>query len=179
MATLKDKYHKEIIPAMMEMFSYGNSMEVPHLKKVVVSCGVKDATTDPKATKVAADELTLITGQKAATTKAKKSIANFKLKQGTPIGAVVTLRGDRMYQFLDKFINIGLPKIRDFKGISPNSFDGRGAYSMGLREQLIFPEIDYDKVDKVRGMNVTIVTSAKTDKEARELLSLMGMPFRA
>lgn len=179
MAALKEKYNKEIVPAMMGAFSYGNPMEVPHLTKVVVSCGVKDATVDPKATKVAADELTMITGQRAIMTKAKKSIANFKLKEGTPIGAVVTLRGNRMYQFLDKLINMCLPKIRDFKGVSPNSFDGRGSYSMGLREQLIFPEIDYDKVDKVRGMNITIVTSARTDKEARQLLQLMGMPFRA
>jgi len=179
MATLKERFSKEIVPSMMAAFSYKNPMEVPQLKKVVLSRGVKEATLDPKATKVSADELTLIAGQRAATTKAKKSIANFKLKEGTPIGAMVTLRGDRMFEFLDKLINICLPKIRDFKGVSPTSFDGRGAYSMGLKEQLIFPEIDYDKVDKVRGMNITIVTSAKTDKEARQLLQLMGMPFRA
>ena len=164
---------------MKTAFSYRNAMEVPRLVKIVVSRGVKEAVLDAKAIKVSADELTLITGQAAATRKAKKSIANFKLKQGTPIGAMVTLRGDRMYQFLDKLINICLPKIRDFKGVEPSSFDGSGNYSMGLKEQLIFPEIDYDKVDKVRGMNITIVTTAKNDNEARELLKLSGMPFRA
>ncbi len=179
MATLKEKYKKQIIPGMVEKFGYKNVNEVPQLMKVVVSRCVSEATSDPKALTVAADELTQITGQKSSLTKAKKSIANFKLKQGTPIGCVVTLRGQRMYDFVDKLINISLPKIRDFKGVNPDSFDGRGSYSMGLKEQLIFPEIDYDKVDKIRGMNVTLVTSAKTDKEARELLALMGMPFRA
>jgi len=178
MATLKERYFKEMIPLLKKKFGYENLMQVPKLKKVVVSRCVSEATADPKALIIAADELTQITGQKAATKSAKKSIANFKLKQGTPIGCVVTLRGDRMYDFMDKLINMCLPKIRDFKGVNPSSFDGRGSYSMGLREQLIFPEIDYDKVDKVRGMNITINTSSKKDEEARELLSLMGMPFR-
>lgn len=178
MATLKQRYQKEIIPEMMKKFGYRNISQVPKIGKVVLSRGVKEATTDPKAVKESADELSLIAGQRAKTTKAKVSIANFKLKQGTPIGCVVTLRGNRMFEFLDKLINICLPTIRDFKGVNPNSFDGGGGYSMGLKEQLIFPEIDYDKVDKVRGMNVTIATSAKTDEETRELLKLMGMPFR-
>jgi len=164
---------------MTELFGYRNPMEVPRLRKVVVSCGVKDAVTDQKAVNVAADELTLITGQRAGTRKAKKSIANFKLKKGTPIGCVVTLRGSKMFEFLDKLINICLPKIRDFKGVNPKSFDGSGNYSMGLKEQLVFPEIDYDKVDKVRGMNITIETSAENDDEGRELLRLMGLPFRS
>jgi large subunit ribosomal protein L5 len=163
---------------MMKMFGYSNSMQVPKLEKVVVSRGVGEAVLDAKAIKIAADELTQITGQLAATRKAKASIANFKLKKGTPIGALATLRGARMYDFMDKLINICLPKIRDFKGVNPDSFDGGGNYSMGLKEQLIFPEIDYDKVDKVRGMNVTIVTTANTNEEAKELLTLMGMPFR-
>lgn len=179
MATLKERFKKEIVPEMVKKFGYKNHMEAPKLNKVVLSRGVKEATTDPKAVKVSADELTLISGQRAKTTKARVSIANFKLKQGTPIGCVVTLRGDRMFDFLDKFINICLPKIRDFKGVNPNSFDGSGGYSLGIKEQLIFPEVDYDKVDRVRGMNITISTSAKTDDETRELLKLMGMPFRA
>ena len=179
MASLREIYSKEIAPAMMEKFGYGNIMQVPKLVKVVVSRSVSEATSDPKALTVAADELTAITGQRASLRKAKKSIANFKLKEGTPIGAMVTLRGGRMFDFLYKLINICLPKIRDFKGVNPASFDGGGSYSMGLKEQLIFPEINYDKVDKIRGMNITIVTTAKKDAETRELLKLMGMPFRA
>lgn len=179
MASLKEKYNKEIVPAMMEKFGYQNIMQVPRVKKVVVSRCVSEATADPKVLAVAADELTAITGQKSALRRAKKSIANFKLKEGTPIGCMVTLRGSRMFDFLSKFINICLPKIRDFRGVSPTSFDGGGSYSMGLKEQLVFPEIDYDKVDKVRGMNITIVTTASKDEETRELLRLMGMPFRA
>jgi large subunit ribosomal protein L5 len=179
MASLKERYNKEIVPAMMEKFGYQNIMQVPRLKKVVVSRCVSEATADPKALTVAADELTAITGQKSALRRAKKSIANFKLKEGTPIGCMVTLRGSRMFDFLSKFINICLPKIRDFRGVSPTSFDGGGSYSMGLKEQLVFPEIDYDKVDKVRGMNITIVTSSRKDNETRELLKLMGIPFRA
>jgi large subunit ribosomal protein L5 len=174
-----EKYKKEIVPAMIESFGYENLMQVPRVKKVVVSRGVGDAVLDEKAIKTAADELTSITGQKASLRRAKKSIANFKLKKGTPIGCCVTLRGQRMFEFLDKLINISLPKIRDFKGVNPNSFDGMGNYSMGLREQLIFPEIDYDSVDKIRGMNVTLETTAGSDDEARELMRLMGMPFRA
>jgi large subunit ribosomal protein L5 len=177
-SSLKEKYNKQIAPAMSKMFGYANTMQVPRVSKVVVSRGVGDAVADAKAIKVSQDELTLITGQLAATRKAKISIANFKLKKGTPIGALVTLRGGRMYDFLNKLINVCLPKIRDFKGFSPNSFDGNGNFNLGLKEQLIFPEIDYDKVDKVRGMNVTIVTTAKTDDEARELLVQMGVPFR-
>jgi len=179
MAGLREKYNNEIAPAMMEKFGYKNIMQVPKLIKVVVSRGVSEATSDPKTLTTASDELTAITGQRASLRKAKKSIANFKLKQGTPIGAMVTLRGERMFDFLHKLINICLPKIRDFRGVSPTSFDGGGSWSMGLKEQLIFPEINYDKVDKVRGMNITIVTTASKDEETRELLRLMGMPFRA
>lgn len=178
MVTLKQKFAKEIAPEMMNTFGYKNKMEIPKLVKIIVSRGVGEATQDAKVIKIAADELTQITGQLAAVRKAKSSIATFKLKKGDPIGCMVTLRGERMYRFMDKLINICLPKIRDFKGVSPDSFDGAGNYNMGLREQLIFPEINYDKVDKIRGMNLTIVTSAKTDDEARGLLKLMGMPFR-
>ena len=178
MAALKERYKKEIVPAMMKAFGYKSPMQVPKLLKVVLSRGVPEAVLDQKALKAVADELSTIAGQRAVLRRAKKSIAGFKLKKGTPIGCLVTLRGERIFEFMDKLINICLPKIRDFKGVNPNSFDGNGNYSMGLREQLIFPEVDYDKVDKIRGMNVTISTSARTDEETRELLRLMGMPFR-
>ncbi|HBT20959.1 MAG TPA: 50S ribosomal protein L5 [Peptococcaceae bacterium] len=178
MPRLKEKYKKEVVPALMEIFKYKNVMEVPKIEKIVINMGVGEATQNPKALDAAVEDLTLISGQKPIIRKAKKSIAGFKLRRGMPIGCKVTLRGDRMWEFADKLINIALPRVRDFKGVSPNSFDGRGNYALGIREQLIFPEIDYDKVDKVRGMNIVFVTTAKTDEEARELLRLLGMPFR-
>lgn len=176
---LKQKFREEIIPALMKRFNYRSPMQVPRLEKVVINMGVGEAVQNPKVLDGAMQDLALITGQKPAVTRAKKSIAGFKLRAGMPIGCKVTLRGDRMYYFLDKLINIALPRVRDFRGVSPKSFDGRGNYSLGLKEQLIFPEIDYDKVDKVRGMDVIIVTTAETDEEAFALLSLLGMPFRA
>jgi len=179
MPRLKDKYKNDVIPAMMKKFGYKNVMQVPKLEKVVVSMGVGEAIQNSKAIDSAVNDLMIITGQKPITTKAKKSIAAFKLRAGMTIGAKVTLRGDRMYEFVDKLFNIAMPRVRDFRGISPESFDGRGNYSMGIREQLIFPEIDYDKIDKIRGMDIIFVTTARTDEEARELLGLMGMPFRA
>src|SRR5690606_4449471 len=175
---LKQKFREEIIPALMKRFNYRSPMQVPRLEKVVINMGVGEAVQNPKVLDGAMQDLALITGQKPAVTRAKKSIAGFKLRAGMPIGCKVTLRGDRMYYFLDKLINIALPRVRDFRGVSPKSFDGRGNYSLGLKEQLIFPEIDYDKVDKVRGMDVIIVTTAETDEEARELLQAFGMPFR-
>jgi len=175
---LKDKYRKEVVPALMEIFKYKNVMEVPKIEKIVINMGVGEATQNPKALDAAVEDLTLISGQKPIIRRAKKSIAGFKLRQGMPIGCKVTLRGDRMWEFADRLINIALPRVRDFKGVSPNAFDGRGNYALGIREQLIFPEIDYDKVDKIRGMDVIFVTTAKTDEEARELLRLLGMPFR-
>lgn len=178
MKNLKEKYSKEIIKALMAEFGYKNAMEVPKVVKVVVSEGVKEGTTNPKAVDVAAAELGEITGLRPIIKHAKKSIANFKLKTNDPIGCMVTLRGNRMYLFLNKLINIGLPRVRDFKGLPGNSFDGRGNYSFGLREQMLFPEVDYDKVDKTRGMNIVIVTTAKTDKEAKSLLTKMGIPFK-
>jgi len=177
--TLKQKYDKVIIKELTKEFSYTNRMQVPCVKKVVINRGLGESVSNPKAMDTSLAELASITGQKPAVTKAKKSIAAFKLRAKQPIGCKVTLRGTRMYHFLDKLINICLPRIRDFKGISPKSFDGHGNYTMGVTEQLIFPEIDYDKVDKIRGMDITICTTAKTDKEARALLTLMGMPFRA
>jgi len=176
---LKDKYKNDVVPAMLKKFGYKNIMQVPKLEKVVVSMGVGEAIQNSKAIDSAVNDMMIITGQKPVTTKAKKSIAAFKLRAGMTIGAKVTLRGERMYEFVDKLFNIALPRVRDFRGISPKSFDGRGNYSMGIREQLIFPEIEYDKIDKVRGMDIIFVTTAKTDEEARELLGLMGMPFRA
>lgn len=164
---------------MMERFGYRNVMEVPRLTKVVINMGVGEAVQDPKQLDAAVADLTAISGQKPVVTRAKKSIAAFKIRKGMPIGCKVTLRGDRMYHFLDKLINIALPRIRDFRGVSPDSFDGRGNYSLGVREQLIFPEIRYDKVDRIRGMDITIGTTAKTDEEAAELLRLLGMPFRS
>lgn len=176
--TLKEIYEKEAIKTLMEKFGYKNVLQVPKVVKVVINRGVGAAVNDPKALDIAAQELALITGQKPVITRAKKSIAAFKVRAKQPIGCKVTLRGKRMYQFLDKLINICLPKIRDFKGVSPKSFDGRGNYSLGISEQLIFPEVDYDKVDKIRGMDITICTSAKNDTEAKELLKCLGMPFR-
>jgi large subunit ribosomal protein L5 len=178
MARLKDAYKENIVPAMMEKFKYDNVNEVPRLVKVVVNMGVGDAKEDAKAIDSAVKDLSTITGQKPVVTTAKKSVANFKLRAGMKIGCKVTLRGERMYEFIDRFLNIALPRVRDFRGVSADSFDGRGNYSVGVREQLIFPEIVYDEVDKTRGMNVCFVTTAKTDEEARELLKHMGMPFR-
>ncbi|NLO89562.1 MAG: 50S ribosomal protein L5 [Clostridia bacterium] len=178
MPRLKEKYRKEVIPALMETFKYKNVMEVPRIEKIVINMGVGEATQNPKALDAAVEDLTLISGQKPIIRRAKKSIAGFKLRQGMPIGCKVTLRGDRMWEFADRLMNIALPRVRDFKGVSPNAFDGRGNYALGIREQLIFPEIDYDKVDKIRGMDIIFVTTAKTDEEARELLKLLGMPFR-
>jgi len=176
---LKEKYRNDVIPAMIKKFGYKNIMQVPRLEKVVINMGVGEAIQNSKAIDSAVNDLMTITGQKPVTTKAKKSIAAFKLRAGMTIGAKVTLRGGRMYEFVDKLFNVALPRVRDFRGISPRSFDGRGNYSMGIREQLIFPEIEYDKIDKIRGMDIIFVTTAKTDEEARELLRLLGMPFRA
>lgn len=175
---LRDKYRADVIPALQKEFGYKNVMAVPKVTKVVVNMGLGEATQNAKVVDTGAEELGKITGQKAAVRKAKKSIAQFKVRQGQPIGAMVTLRGDRMYEFLDRLISIALPRVRDFRGVSPKGFDGRGNYTLGLKDQLIFLEIDYLKVDKGRGMNVSVVTTAKTDEEARKLLQLMGMPFR-
>lgn len=175
---LKEQYRKEIMPTLMREFSYGNPMRAPRIKKVVVNIGVGEAIGNAKALDGAVKDLTAITGQKPLVQKARKSIATFKLREGMPIGVKVTLRGDRMFQFLDRLMNIALPRTRDFRGVPRNAFDGRGNYTLGLREQLIWPEIDYDQIDKVRGMEVSIVTSAKNDEEARRLLQLLGMPFR-
>jgi large subunit ribosomal protein L5 len=177
-ARLRDKYTSDIRPQMREEFKYRNDLEVPKLQKIVVNIGVGEAIANNRALDAAVNDLTLITGQKPVVTRAKKSIAAFRLRAGMPIGAMVTLRGDRMYEFLDRLANTALPRVRDFRGISPKSFDGRGNYTLGLNEQLIFPEIEYDKVDKTRGMEVSIVTTAKTDEEGRRLLGLLGMPFR-
>jgi len=178
MPRLKERYINHVIPIMMQEFGYKNVMQVPRLVKVVVNVGVGGAVQNPKAIDAAMQDLATITGQKPIVRKAKKSIAAFKLRAGTPIGVKVTLRGDRMYYFLDRLFNVALPRQRDFKGVSPDSFDGRGNYTLGLREQLVWPEIDYAKIDKVRGMEITIVTTAKTDQEAKRLLELLGMPFR-
>jgi large subunit ribosomal protein L5 len=175
---LKDKYVKEVLPLMMKEFSYKNVMEVPKVQKVVLNVGLGEAIQNIKLLDAAQKELSIISGQKPIVTKAKKSIASFKLRKGVPIGCKVTLRGDKMYEFLDRFISIALPRIRDFKGVSGKSFDGRGNYSLGLKEQFIFPEIDYDKVDMVHGLDITICTSAQTDKESKALLRNLGMPFR-
>jgi large subunit ribosomal protein L5 len=176
---LRDRYRQEVVPALTREFGYSSVMAVPRITKVVVNMGLGEATQNAKVVETGADELAKITGQKAAVRRAKKSIAQFKVRQGMPIGAMVTLRGDRMYEFLDRLMNIALPRVRDFRGVSPKGFDGRGNYTLGLRDQLIFLEIDYLKVDKPRGMNVCVVTTAKSDQEARRLLQLMGMPFRA
>ncbi|MFZ5645229.1 MAG: 50S ribosomal protein L5 [Bacillota bacterium] len=179
MSRLKEKYQNEVVKAMMEKFNYSNVMQVPKLEKVVVNVGVGEAIQNSKSLDAALGDITIITGQRPVVTKAKKSIAAFKLREGMKIGCKVTLRGNRMYEFVDKLFNIALPRVRDFRGVSPKSFDGRGNYSMGVKEQLIFPEIEYDKIDKVRGMDIIFVTTANSDEEARELLRLMGMPFRA
>jgi large subunit ribosomal protein L5 len=178
MPRLRDNYTQEIVPAMMKKFNYSNIMQVPKLVKVVINMGMGDIKDNPKALDSALDELTIISGQKPVVTLARKSVANFKVREGMKIGAKVTMRGDRMYEFVDKLISINIPRIRDFRGISAKSFDGRGNYAMGFKEQLVFPEIEYDKVEKVRGMDIIIVTTANTDEEARELLTLMGMPFK-
>ncbi|MCR6108896.1 50S ribosomal protein L5 [Bacillus sp. A301a_S52] len=178
MSRLKEKFSKEISPSLTEKFNYTSVMEVPKVEKIVINMGVGDAVQNSKVLDKAVEELTLIAGQKPLITKAKKSIAGFKLREGMPIGAKVTLRGERMYEFLDKLIAVSLPRVRDFRGVSKKAFDGRGNYTLGVKEQLIFPEIEYDKVDKVRGMDIVIVTTANTDEEARELLTQMGMPFQ-
>lgn len=178
MARLKELYHKEIIPRLMTEMQYKNVMEVPKLEKIVLNMGLGEAIQNVKILDSAAVEMAQIAGQKPVITKAKKSIATFKLRQGMPIGCMVTLRKDKMYEFLDRLMNISLPRVRDFKGVSPKGFDGKGNYSLGVKEQLIFPEIDYDKIDKIKGLNITIVTTAKTDEEGRALLKHMGMPFR-
>lgn len=178
MARLKDKYLNEVRPALMDRFQYTNVLQAPRLEKVVINMGVGEAKDNPKALDAAVNDMTLIAGQRPIITKARKSVASFKIREGMSIGCKVTLRGERMYEFLDKLMNVALPRVRDFRGVSPKAFDGRGNYSLGLREQLIFPEINYDQVDKVRGMDIIIVTTAKSDEEARELLRTMGMPFR-
>jgi large subunit ribosomal protein L5 len=179
MTRLKERYQKDVVPALRKEFGYTNVMAVPKITKVVVNMGLGEATQNAKVIDVGGDDLARVTGQKPATTRAKKSIAAFKVRQGMPIGTMVTLRGERMYEFLDRLISTALPRVRDFKGVSPRGFDGRGNYTLGLKDQLLFPEIDYLKVDKARGMNISVVTTAKTDEEARTLLKLMGMPFRA
>jgi len=179
MARLQDQYKADIVPKLKEKFGYRNVMQVPRLSKVVVNMGLGDAIENVKVIETAAAEIGISTGQKPVVTKARKSIANFKLREGVPIGVMVTLRRDRMYHFLDKLIAIALPRVRDFKGVSPRGFDGRGNYTLGIKEQIMFPEINYDKIDKIRGMNITIVTTARNDEEGLELLRLMGIPFRA
>ncbi|MBP2676259.1 MAG: ribosomal protein [Deltaproteobacteria bacterium] len=179
MPRMQDLYKKEIVPKLKEKFGYRNVMQVPRLVKVVVNMGLGDAIENIKVIDSAAQEIGVITGQKAVVTKARKSIANFKLREGVPIGVMVTLRKDQMYFFLDKLMALALPRVRDFRGVSPKGFDGRGNYTLGVKEQIIFPEINYDKIDKIRGMNITIVTTARTDEEGLELLKLLGMPFRA
>jgi large subunit ribosomal protein L5 len=177
MNRMQEKYNKEVVPALRKSFDFKNIMQVPRIHKVVVNIGMGEALDNPKSLESAVSDLTIITGQKPVTTKARKSIANFKLREGRLIGTKVTLRGDRMWAFLDRLMNTALPRVRDFRGISPNAFDGRGNYTLGLRDQLIFPEIEYDKIDKLRGMEVTIVTTAKDDGQARVMLQLLGMPF--
>ncbi|WP_352419131.1 50S ribosomal protein L5 [Proteiniborus sp.] len=179
MATrLKEKYINEVVPALMEKFKYENIMEVPKLEKIVLNMGLGAARDNPKLLESAVEELGIISGQKPIVTKAKKSVANFKVREGMPVGSKVTLRGEKMFEFLDKLMNIALPRVRDFRGVSATSFDGRGNYALGIKEQLIFPEIDYDKVDAIKGLDIIVVTTAKTDEEAKEFLALMGMPFR-
>ena len=177
MARLQEKYSKEVAPALMEKFGYKSTMQIPKLEKIVINIGCGEAKDNAKALDGAITDLEAITGQKAVVTKARKSVATFKIREGMSIGCKVTLRGAKMYEFLDRFFNVALPRVRDFRGINPDSFDGRGNYCVGVKEQLIFPEIDYDKIDKLRGMDIIMVTTAKTDEEARELLSLMGAPF--
>jgi large subunit ribosomal protein L5 len=177
MARLRDRYREEVVSALTSEFGYKNLYQVPKLEKIVLNIGLGEAVSNGRALDAAVGDLSTITGQKPVVTRAKKSIAAFKLREGMPIGAMVTLRGERMYEFLDRLVATALPRIRDFRGISPNSFDGRGNYTLGLREQIMFPEIDYDKIDKVRGLEISIVTSARTDEEGRQLLALLGMPF--
>ena len=174
---LKAKYQAEVAPALMQKFGYKSTMQIPRLEKIVVNVGCSEARENAKVLDAVVSDLTAITGQKAVVTKAKKSVANFKLREGMPIGAKVTLRGNKMWEFLDRLFNVALPRVRDFRGINPNSFDGRGNYALGIKEQLIFPEIEYDKIDKIRGLDVVICTTAHTDEEAKELLSLIGAPF--
>ena len=174
---LQEKYNNQVASAMMEKFGYKNIMEIPKLDKIVINMGVGNAKENPKGLEKAIEEMEIISGQKPVTTRARKSVANFKLREGMPIGAKVTLRADKMYYFLDKLVSVSLPRVRDFRGVNANAFDGRGNYALGLKEQFIFPEIEYDKVDKVRGMDVIFVTTAKTDEEASELLKLLGMPY--
>jgi large subunit ribosomal protein L5 len=178
MAKLKEVYQEKVVPALIKRFNYKNGMEVPKLEKIVINMGLGEAIQNIKILDSAAQELSQITGQKSVITKAKKSIAQFKLRTGMPIGCMVTLRKERMYEFFNRLVNVALPRVRDFKGLSGKSFDGRGNYALGIREQLIFPEIHYDKIDKIKGMNIVIVTTAKTDEEGKELLKLLGMPFR-
>ena len=177
MSRLRDQYQNEIVDAMMKKFGYKNVMQVPKIDKIVVNMGVGEAKENAKILEAAAKDMETITGQKPIITKAKHSIANFKIRENMPIGCKVTLRGEKMYEFLDRLVNLALPRVRDFRGINPNSFDGRGNYALGIKEQLIFPEIEYDKIDKIRGMDVIVVTTAKTDEEGRELLTQFGMPF--
>lgn len=177
MSRLKDQYQNEIIDAMMKKFGYKNKMQVPKLDKIVVNMGVGEAKENAKILEAAVKDMEIITGQKAVITKAKHSIANFKIREGMAIGCKVTLRGEKMYEFFDRLVNLALPRVRDFRGINPNAFDGRGNYALGIKEQLIFPEIEYDKIDKIRGMDVIVVTTARTDEEGRELLTQFGMPF--
>ena len=179
MEKLREQYEKEVIPALMKKFEYKSVMQVPRLDKIVINIGLGDTKENPKSLENAMNDLTQITGQRPMITKAKKSIAAFKLREGANVGCKVTLRKDKMYDFANKLFNVALPRVRDFRGVSANSFDGRGNYSMGLKEQLVFPEIEYDKVDKIRGMDIIFATTAKTDEEAKELLKLMGMPFKA
>ena len=178
MNRLQERYENEVVKSLMEKFNYSSKMQAPKIEKIVLNIGVGDAVSNSKLLDDAVNELTLITGQKPVVTRAKKSIAGFKLREGQAIGCKVTLRGERMYEFLDKLVNVSLPRVRDFRGVSNNSFDGRGNYAMGIKEQLIFPEIEYDKVDKLRGMDIIFVTTAETDEEAKELLKLLGMPFK-
>ena len=178
MSRLREQYQNQIVDAMMKKFGYKNIMQVPKLEKIVVNMGVGEAKENAKILEAASKDMETITGQKPIITKAKHSIANFKIREGMPIGCKVTLRGEKMYEFLDRLINLALPRVRDFRGINPNSFDGRGNYALGIKEQLIFPEIEYDKIDKIRGMDIIFVTTAKTDEEAKELLLLLGMPFQ-
>ena len=175
---LQEKYMKEVAPALMEKFGYKNVMEIPKLDKIVINMGIGDARENPKGLEKAVEEMEIISGQKPVITRARKSVANFKLREGMSIGCKVTLRGEKMYEFADRLINLALPRVRDFRGVNPNAFDGRGNYALGIKEQLIFPEIEYDKVDKVRGMDIIFVTTAQTDEEARELLAQFGMPFK-
>lgn len=179
MSRMRDKYIKEVAPALMEKFGYKSTMQIPKLEKIVINIGMGEAKDNPKAIDAACGDLAKITGQRPIVTKARKSVANFKLREGMNIGCKVTLRADRMYEFMDRLFNVALPRVRDFRGINPNGFDGRGNYSLGIKEQLIFPEIDYDQIDKIRGMDINFVTTAATDEEAREMLRLFGAPFRS